>query len=79
MFENTQALALQIFGLVDARIPAHQNHIVKKAVGGEYRQADIAVIAAGQGDQQGRQRHFQNVEIAETKLAPKHCDGETGV
>ena len=40
-------LTVPLLGLVDTGVPAHQDQGVKKAVGGEYRQAHIAVIAIG--------------------------------
>ncbi len=51
IFGNADTLGAHVLRLVDTGIPAQQNHVVNKAVGGENRQADIAVIAAGQSDQ----------------------------
>ena len=75
IFGHADALALQVFGLLDPRALAHENVRMKKAARGEDRQADETIVALGHRNDERGERHLRNVEIREAQLAPEQFGG----
>ena len=75
IFGDADALAFQVFGLLDPRILAHQNMRVEEAPRGENRQRQKAVVALRHGDDEGGERHFRHVEICVAQLPPEQFGG----
>ncbi len=71
IFRHAHLLALEIGGLVDAAILAHQDADLEHAAGCEDRNADPAVVAPGDRHHQRGQRHLGDVELGKPQLAPE--------
>src|SRR5262245_56209187 len=61
---NPNLLPLKVFGLLDARVFAHENVHVQKAPAHEDRKAYPALVALGDRHDEPRHRHLRNVKVA---------------